>query len=64
MGQVFFVCMIAAMLGVLGTLIAGMVVMARGGEVNRRFSNPLMRWRVILQGVALMFFVLAMVAGK
>ena len=64
MGQVFFVCMIAAMLGVLGTLIAGMVVMARGGEVNRRLSNPLMRWRVILQGVALMFFVLAMVAGK
>lgn len=64
MQQTFFILMLATMAGVLGTLIAGMVVMARGGAVNKQLSNPLMRWRVILQGVALLFFVLAMMAGK
>jgi len=64
MGQVFFILMLVSMLGVLGTLIMGMVAMARGGDFNRRFSNPLMRWRVVLQAVALMFFVLAVMAGN
>lgn len=64
MGQVFFILMMVAMLGVLGTLGAGMVVMARGGDINRQYSNRLMRLRVILQGVALMFFTLAVMAGK
>jgi hypothetical protein len=27
--------------------------MARGGEYNKRNANKFMRWRVILQGVAL-----------
>ncbi len=46
-----------AMLATLGVLIAGMVGMVRGGNDPMR-SNVLMRWRVVLQGVALLLFVL------
>lgn len=44
------------MLGTLGVLVAGMVGLVRG-EANPGRSNALMRWRVILQGVALMLFI-------
>ena len=47
------------MLATLGVLIAGMVGMVRGGGDPRR-SNRLMRWRVILQGAALLLFALLM----
>ncbi len=47
----------AAMLGVLGTLFAGMLGLVRdSGNPGR--SNALMRWRVMLQGVALGLFVI------
>ncbi len=45
------------MLGVVGVLFAGMFGLVRGGGDPRR-SNMLMRWRVILQFVALMLFAL------
>jgi hypothetical protein len=44
----------------LGVLFAGLFVMARGGEFNRKHGNRLMRWRVIAQGTALLIFALAM----
>ncbi len=46
-----------AMLGTLGVLFAGLIGLARGGE-NARLSNTLMRWRVALQAVALVLFVI------
>ncbi len=49
-----------AMLVTLGVLFAGLVTMARGGEVNRKHGNRLMRWRVIAQGTALAIFAVAM----
>ena len=45
-----------AMLATLGTLFAGMVGMVRGTGPER--SNVLMRWRVLLQGVTVLLFVL------
>lgn len=50
------VAVIVAMVAVVGVLFAGLVGLARGGE-NGRMSQGLMRWRVILQGVALVLFV-------
>jgi uncharacterized membrane protein len=46
-------------------LIVGMVVMARGGDVSRKYSNLLMRARVGAQAlaVALMFAVFLMKGG-
>jgi hypothetical protein len=48
-----------AMLGTLGVLFAGMVGLVRGGNDPTR-SNALMRWRVVLQGAALLLFMLLM----
>ena len=50
------VLVVAAMVGVVGVLFAGLLGLARGGENGVR-SQGLMRWRVILQGVALALFV-------
>jgi hypothetical protein len=55
--------MIVAMILVLATLFTGIFAMARGGEFNARFSNKLMRWRVLLQGLALLLFALALVTA-
>ena len=51
------------MLGTLGVLIAGMVGMVRGGGDPAR-SNRLMRWRVILQGAALLLLAILMTLLK
>ncbi|MDH3594764.1 MAG: twin transmembrane helix small protein [Rhodospirillales bacterium] len=50
----------AAMLAVVAVLFAGLFAMARGGEFNRKYGNKLMRWRVALQGSAILIFMLAM----
>lgn len=50
--------MIGAMLATLGVLLFGLFSMARGGEFDRRNSNRLMRMRVILQGAAVLLFLL------
>jgi hypothetical protein len=44
------------MLAVLAVLATGMIGMARGQDPHR--SNKLMRWRVLLQGAALLTFML------
>jgi hypothetical protein len=46
------------MLGTLGVLFAGLFGLVRGNDPSR--SNTLMRWRVILQGAALLLFALLM----
>jgi Hypoxia induced protein conserved region len=46
------------MLGTLGVLIAGMIGMVR--ETNPRRSNKLMQWRVLLQGSAILLFIILM----
>jgi Hypoxia induced protein conserved region len=51
------------MLGTLGVLFAGLLGLVRGGG-NPARSNRLMRWRVILQGAALLLFALLMTLLK
>ena len=62
MDMLFPVLLIIAMVMTLGVLFAGMFSMARGGEFNRKHGNRLMRWRVIMQGIALVILALAMLA--
>ncbi|MCK8786124.1 twin transmembrane helix small protein [Roseomonas sp. NAR14] len=45
------------MLATLGVLFAGMLGLVRGTSTGER-SNALMRWRVMLQGVTLLLFLL------
>ncbi|MCI5060353.1 MAG: twin transmembrane helix small protein [Alphaproteobacteria bacterium] len=59
MSNLFFTLMLVAMLLVLLSLVAGVFSMTKGGEFNKKYGNKLMQARVTLQGVALLFFVLA-----
>ena len=58
--KTFLAIMVALlMFATLGVLFAGLLGLARGGGDPAR-SNQLMRWRVILQGAALLLFMLLM----
>lgn len=48
---------------VLGILIAGVAVMAKGGEASRKYSNKLMQARVLAQFVAVLVIVLLFILG-
>ena len=56
----------AAMLGTLLVLVIGVVSFAVNGEFYKKNSNKLMRLRVLLQGLALLFFaiLLFVILGK
>ena len=57
------VLLVVAMVATLGVLFAGLIVMGRGGEASKKYSNVLMRWRVILQFTALVILGLIMLAA-
>jgi hypothetical protein len=46
------ILIILALLVVAGTLVAGIAVMAIGGKTDAKWSNVLMRYRVLAQAVA------------
>lgn len=62
MVTVLIVLLAVAMGGVLLVLLVGVGAMARGGDFNRRNANKLMRWRVVLQLVAVVLFLLLVLA--
>ncbi|HYD19312.1 MAG TPA: twin transmembrane helix small protein [Patescibacteria group bacterium] len=59
----FFAALIC-MVAVLGSFLLGMVAMTREGEKNRDRSNKMMRFRVLFQGLALLFLLLAYLARQ
>lgn len=54
MTNIGFIALSIAMLAVLAVLVAGVIVMAKGGEKDKKYSNKLMQARVYLQGLALL----------
>jgi threonine/homoserine/homoserine lactone efflux protein len=62
MTQFLTILLFIVMLAVVGVLGAGMVGVVRDGDPAR--SNRLMRWRVILQGLALAIFALLMLSRR
>lgn len=58
MHQIFFILLIIAMCATLVSLVLGLTVMAKGGELNQKYGNKMMRLRVVLQGIALVLFAL------
>ncbi|MCB9947129.1 MAG: twin transmembrane helix small protein [Rhodospirillaceae bacterium] len=60
MSIVFLILTGVCMLAVLASLGVGVVAMARGGSFNARYSNKLMQARVVCQGLAIVFLVLAL----
>lgn len=63
MKTVLVVLLAIAMLATLGVLFAGMIGFARNDGDGQR-SNRLMRWRVMLQGIALGLFLLLMLVSR
>lgn len=49
------------MLATFGVLCVGIYALFRGGRFNRSYSNLLMRWRILLQFIAVCLVVLASV---
>lgn len=64
MESLFPVVIVAAMVAALGALLIGVVSMAKGGEFNRKYGNRLMRARVALQGLAILLFIVFMLAYR
>ena len=64
MSGFLFALMVLAMIAVLGVLAVGLFSMANGGEFNRKYGNKLMRARVMLQGLALLLFAVAVMTGS
>ena len=62
MASFFTILLFLAMGATLAVLIIGLVGMVKGGSFNQKYGNRLMRARVLLQGVALGCFVLALLA--
>jgi hypothetical protein len=62
MAQFLMILLVLVMASILVVLGLGMVGVARGGNPQR--SNRLMQWRVGLQGLALLIFVLLMMTRK
>ncbi|MCF6306190.1 MAG: twin transmembrane helix small protein [Rhodobacteraceae bacterium] len=53
-----FILVILAVLATLAVLVLGLLSFAKGGEFHKRNANKLMRWRVGLQFLAVIFFML------
>ena len=59
----FIAAMIAALM-VLAVLVLGIASFGMGGEFNRKHANRLMRWRIILQFVAVVLILLFTVVAR
>lgn len=64
MSGFFFTAMIIAMLLTLAVLATGIIGFIKGGEFNEKYGNKLMRMRVIMQGIALALFALAIMSSN
>lgn len=58
MSTVFPILIGVLLAAVVLTLLLGVLSMARGGEFNRKYGNRLMRYRVLLQGLAVLLLFL------
>ena len=58
------IVIVAAMIAAVGALLLGLFSMAKGGEFNRKYGNKLMRLRIALQGLAILLFIVFMLAYR
>lgn len=59
MTHMILILLLLACVAVVLSLVLGVFVMSKGGEASKKYSNKLMQARVMLQGLALILFVLA-----
>lgn len=63
MNTVILILLAVTLVAVVIVLLAGVVGMARGGDFNAKYGNELMRARVVLQGLAIVLFILLFVTS-
>lgn len=61
---IFFLLAMVCMVGAVGSLMWGLFAMAKGTEKDHRTSNKMMRWRVTLQAMTVVFLLLAFLTMK
>jgi hypothetical protein len=54
MQQFLVIALFVFMIATFAVMMTGIILMAKGGEANKKHGNRLMQLRVIFQGVALM----------
>jgi hypothetical protein len=64
MDNIFFIAALVCMVGVLASLFRGLFAMAQGSKKDNQTSNKMMRFRVVFQGLAILFLFLAYLAKK
>ncbi len=64
MNTVIIILLAVTLAAVVIVLLTGVVGMARGGDFNAKYGNKLMRLRVILQGLAIVLFLLFVVTAS
>ena len=64
MERFFPIAIVGAMIAAVAALLLGLVSMAKGGEFNRKYGNKLMRARVVLQGLAILLFIVFMLTYR
>ena len=57
MSSIFLILAIVTCLVVLIILMFGIGSFAKGGDFGRKYSNKLMRWRIIAQAVAVLLII-------
>jgi len=59
--KVLTILIVLALLATAGALLTGIFSMTQGGEFDRKHSTQFMSARVILQGIALLLLVVALI---
>jgi len=62
--MIWKILIVLSLLVVVGTLVAGITVMAIGGKTDAKWSNVLMRYRILAQAVAVGVLMLALYASS
>ena len=58
------IAIILSLILVAGVLIAGIAVMAIGGETGKKWSNVLMRYRILAQAIAVAILMIVLYASS
>ncbi len=64
MNTILTILLVITLGGIVGVLGFGLYTLLRGGEISHKHSNTAMRWRVLLQGIALLVFALILWLGR
>ena len=64
MSQILFYLAVAACIVVLIVLMVGIGSFAKGGEFNRKYSNKIMRLRILTQAIAIVLIIAAVLAAQ